>query len=91
MSRSSTADWAPNAPRAAARVVVRLATAASLLLCGSGGAWGQLININFTNVEYTGAAETTPATPNGPAGVWNNLTNGVPDAPGSYETNGVQL
>lgn len=51
----------------------------------------QLINLNFTaGTSYTGSSETSPATPSGPAGVWNNIsltaanaTNAVTYADGS--------
>lgn len=51
----------------------------------------QLINLNFTPVAYTGTTETSPATPSGPAGTWNNLTTGVLNDPGSYETDSVSV
>ncbi|HEU5397478.1 MAG TPA: hypothetical protein VFV81_09935, partial [Verrucomicrobiae bacterium] len=35
----------------------------------------QWINLNFTaGTSYTGGSETSPATPSGPAGTWNNIS-----------------
>src|SRR5437763_1835966 len=34
----------------------------------------QLINLHFGANTYAGNTETTPATPTGPAGTWNNIT-----------------
>jgi hypothetical protein len=51
----------------------------------------QLININFTSVAYTGTTETSPATPSGPAGTWNNLTTGAENAADSYETDSAAV
>jgi hypothetical protein len=50
-----------------------------------------LININFSGTAYTGTTETSPATPTGPAGTWNNLTTGTLNAAGSYETDSVAV
>jgi hypothetical protein len=50
-----------------------------------------LINLNFTGAAYTGTTETSPATPSGPAGTWNNLTNGVANGADSYETDSVAV
>ncbi|MBX3426186.1 MAG: hypothetical protein KF688_10940 [Pirellulales bacterium] len=73
----------------------RLLAQAACLWCvvvgATPAATGQLINLNFTNAPYSGSGETSPATPAGPAGVWNNLTTGVLNDPGSFETDGVQV
>jgi hypothetical protein len=52
---------------------------------------GQLINLNFTSTPYSGTSETSPGTPMGPAGTWNNLTNGTINGAGSWETDAVQV
>lgn len=50
-----------------------------------------LININFASTAYNDTTETSPATPGGPAGTWNNLTTGTLNNPGSYETDSVAV
>jgi len=49
----------------------------------------QLINLHFSANPYTGSTETSPATPTGPAGTWNNLTNTVLNGVNSHETDGA--
>ena len=64
--------------------------ALALLASAAAPATAQLINLNFTGSPYTGdIAETSPATPGGPAGTWNNLTTGVLNELNSYETDGT--
>ena len=48
----------------------------------------QLINLNFSTIAYTtpAANETSPATPTGPAGTWNNLTTATFNDPNSFES-----
>jgi pectate lyase len=46
-----------------------------LLLALAPGASAQRINLNFTaGADYVGSSETSPATPGGPAGTWNNIS-----------------
>jgi len=48
---------------------------ATLLLALAPGASAQRINLNFTaGTDYVGSSETSPATPGGPAGTWNNIS-----------------
>lgn len=48
---------------------------ASLLLTAAPPASAQRINLNFTSgADYSDSAETSPATPGGPAGSWNNIS-----------------
>ncbi len=51
----------------------------------------QLINLNFSATPYAGTTETSPATPSGPAGTWNNLTNNTLNAAGSVETDATTV
>jgi pectate lyase len=47
----------------------------TLLLALAPGASAQRINLNFTaGADYVGSSETSPATPVGPAGTWNNIS-----------------
>ena len=53
----------------------RLALRAILLFALAAGASAQRINLNFTaGTDYVGSSETSPATPGGPAGTWNNIS-----------------
>ena len=68
-----------------------LVVALSLVVFGGPSATAQLINLNFSvpGADYAGNTETSPATPGGPAGTWNNLTNSVPNDTESYEATNV--
>lgn len=47
----------------------------TLLLAPAPGAFAQRINLNFTaGTDFVGGSETSPATPDGPAGTWNNIS-----------------
>lgn len=48
---------------------------AAVLLMQVPGVSAQRINLNFTSgSDYAGSSETSPATPGGSAGIWNNIT-----------------
>jgi hypothetical protein len=72
------------------RAVAQFAIHCSILTCSiavmARVASGKLINLNFSATPYAGTSESSPATPTGPAGVWNNLTTDTLNDPGSYET-----
>ena len=54
--------------------IFRLLLITAILLALVSGASAQLINLHFGGNAYTDTIETTPATPSGPAGTWNNIT-----------------
>ena len=65
----------------------------SLFVCVCAvGTSAQRINLNFTTgTDYAGSEETSPATPSGPAGSWNNisLTAANADVPVVYSDGGA--
>jgi hypothetical protein len=68
-----------------------LLAALGLVSLGAQPATAQLININFTGVPYAGTSETSPATPVGSAGTWNNLTSGALNGVDSYESDAAAV
>jgi hypothetical protein len=68
-----------------------LGLAAAILAVAAWPASAELINLHFGSTAYSGTTETSPATPGGPAGTWNNLTNSVLNAADSCESDAATV
>jgi hypothetical protein len=65
--------------------------AAAILTVAVWPSSAELINLHFGSTAYSGITETSPATPGGPAGTWNNLTNSVLNAADSCESDAATI
>ena len=73
-SSSFWASWNIGRIALTARSVLAAGVVGGLLACAAEPVAADLININFTSTAYSGTNETSPATPGGSAGTWNNFT-----------------
>jgi hypothetical protein len=91
--RSMIHHLAPSMPDMKTRSPNRNAfnLAAAILTVAAWSASAELINLHFGSTAYSGTTETSPATPGGPAGTWNNLTNSVLNAADSCESDAATV